>query len=242
MATTEAAWDGRTDSALFGLNPQPVACGGKGRLGPELPADGGKVTCGFAHLPPACVIYSLGGNLEWSFDEAAVAATSCDVYVFDCTVDPAAFKHAHPRIHTVHACVADSAYVSPAGQAAPQLHLHESAPWDRRFAPLPALQAELGHATVHYLKMDIEGSEYEVIAGMLRAVLAGAADPAALPVQIAFEQHLVLNVGADRREVQPWRAMTPFLQLAELGYVVTSFEQNPICTQCAEWHVTRAWC
>lgn len=77
---------------------------------------------------------------------------------------------------------------------------------------------------------------------MLRNVLAGTADPAWLPVQIAFEQHLVLNVGADRREVAPWRAMTPFLHLAELGYVVTSFEQNPICTQCAEWHVTRAWC
>ena len=159
--------------------------------------------------------------------------------MFDCTVDPAAFKHVHPRIHTVSACVADSAYVIPAGQLAPQMALHETAAWDRRFATLPALQAELGHAIVHYLKMDVEGSEYEVIAGMLRSVLAGAADPAALPVQIAFEQHLVLNVGAERREVQPWRAMTPFLQLAELGYVVTSFEQNPICTQCAEWHVTR---
>lgn len=167
LATTRKAWDESRDSALFHLNPDPAGCGQKGRLGPELPSDGGKVTCGFESLPQGCVIYSLGGNLEWSFDEAAVAGTPCDVWVFDCTVDPAAFKHANPRIHPVSACIADSSFVIPAGQLAPHIHLHESAAWDRRFTTIPKLMGELGHSTVHYLKMDIEGAEYEVIAGEL---------------------------------------------------------------------------
>ena len=47
--------------------------------------DGGKVFCNISGLAPPCVVYSLGSNGDYSFENDVLRATKCDVHTFDCT-------------------------------------------------------------------------------------------------------------------------------------------------------------
>lgn len=49
-------------------------------------------------IAPSCVIYSMGSNFEYSFEQAVIDITKCDIHTFDCIH---VGKSIHPR-HTFH--------------------------------------------------------------------------------------------------------------------------------------------
>ncbi|KAF8055946.1 ARMC8 [Scenedesmus sp. PABB004] len=171
--------------------------------------DGGKALCSlesFRGSAGDCVIYSMGSNGNFLFEEAMLRDTPCKVHTFDCTFDGRSLD-AGAR-HTYHKwCI--GAAPPDGGGAMP------GAEW-RTYANVTAA---LGHARVQVLKADIEGWEY---------VLLGTwSDPAApLPEQLAIEVHV------DKVSKTNYVPHTPaglglfFLHLANLGYAAFFQEVN----------------
>ena len=46
-----------------------------------------KITCGVTqeNMVAPCVVYSIGGNNQWQFEQGILDHTPCDVHTFDCT-------------------------------------------------------------------------------------------------------------------------------------------------------------
>ena len=99
--------------------------------------------------------------------------------------------------------------------------------------------AELGHAAVAVLKIDIEGGEFDVFKDL--GLLAPAAARAAraegvLPQQILLEAHLW-----SRRDEKRDRKWYNFVRSAyAAGYLPVSREDNIACTFCSEFTLVRS--
>lgn len=152
--------------------------------------DGGKQVCALAALKEGCIVWSVGSDYNMDWERDVLATTPCEVYTFDCTVHPddpryvPAYGSLPARLHFQRVCL---------GVAGPGTPL-EQRPLFRTFGQLTA---ELGHARVALVKFDIEGSEYDVVEDFLRGFLHDPHGPAAaaLPDQMAFEQHYKTHTG-----------------------------------------------
>ncbi len=221
--------------------------------------DGGKYVCSAGALQPGCVIYSLGSNGNFEFEQAMLAATPCEIFTFDCTVEAARVPALPPRIHFHALCVGDSEEASS------------------QYRSLFSLMQQFGHSQVDVLKVDVEGWEFRLVEGVFRAVVqrssSGAAPP--LPMQILMEQHYLSN------EQMRWgRGNNPglssgemailWMNLVEMGYALVSAggsssssstpfshhthhplcppaaqvhrEDQPECPYCTELVAARAFC
>ena len=125
--------------------------------------DGQKAVCldpQVAPNPVKCLVYSIGISNEWSFDDL-MEKYGCEVYAFD----PSMSQGNHNR--------------------SAKIHFYKLGLGDRNFVnknnwtikDLSTIYKDLGHEgrIIDYLKMDIEGSEWEVIpqiqgSGMLKKV------------------------------------------------------------------------
>lgn len=117
-----------------------------------------------AQLVKGCVVYSLGSNGDNSFEADILAQTECEVFTFDCTT------LGHP-INARHRYIMQCLGSEGQMQANPQ-----------SWTTLEAAMARLGHNKISVLKLDIEGSEYDVFASWKLG-------SAALPDQIIMEIH-----------------------------------------------------
>jgi hypothetical protein len=180
--------------------------------------DGGKWLCGLqeeaaaaaAAAPgarggrahPPCAIYSFGSNNEFSFEERVHALVPhCEVHTFDPTSSPPPVDSPAAQFVQFHA---------DAGLAG----VAEAASAVRPFAvqTLAGLQAALGHRTLLVLKIDIEGSEWGVIAKTdWRSVRAA---------QISFELHPQFGGGP----TTVGEAVAYFERLEDSGYYLASLE------------------
>lgn len=122
--------------ANFDVAPQPLHCSGMWRYGGTSGVavdDGGKWLCALSQLPERCVIYSLGSNNDFGFEEAMLRYTDCETHTFDCTSEPPA-QPLSPRAHFHRVCIgADSK--------------------DGRFKSLATIMTELKHESVSLLKV-----------------------------------------------------------------------------------------
>ena len=129
-------------ASWFQRNWEPsIACADERRLGTW--GDGGKWICDPACMLAAgrCVVYSVGGNNEWSF-EVSMVKRGCEVHTFDHTV-------AAPR--------------TPPGVVFHRWGLGVNAD-AQPMRSLDSIMAELNHTRVDVFKMDIEGGEFRVLA------------------------------------------------------------------------------
>ena len=243
-----AAWRAE-GHARFDASPPLASCAPLARSGGSATGDGGKWLCGLPALAPGCVIYSLGSNNEWDFEEAMLAETPCEIFTFDCTSDPPKVDMG-PRLHFERTCLGDGA----AG--------------DARFHSLSEIAARHNHSAISLLKVDIEGFEYGVVETLWRgAMLAGGgggggvdarAQLLLLPDQLSIEVHdvtimdgLAWSCGDPCRVkpppypsevlLSPGDMLPLWVQLTDLGYVVVSRENNPMCTECVEFTLVRAF-
>eukprot|EP00775_Hariotina_reticulata_P009669 gene9669-9828_t len=159
--------------------------------------DGSKMMCKLKERQ-SCIIYSLGSNGNFQFEDGMLSATPCDVHTFDCTYKGAS-RHARHFYHEW--CV---------GQPDDNT--------GRKFRTWANITSSLGHNTVDILKMDIEGAEYSVLGEFLPQHV--------LPEELAIEMHV--GVPANETTVpQSSPSMAPtFIHLANLGYAIHSQEIN----------------
>merc|ERR1740120_196273 len=112
---------------------------------------------------------SIGSNNQWSTEVDMHEKTRCKIHTFDCSSNDTRPKRIRDRATFYKICVGAADETDPHGQQFLTWH--------------SALEAA-GHIQApDYVKMDIEGFEYGVIANLLRG------DRAELPNQIAMEIH-----------------------------------------------------
>lgn len=139
-------------SKIWYLFPEVYACPTMQRAGALY--DGGKWTCRLHLVKPPCVIYSFGTWDDVSF-ELAVDHLGCELHAFEPDPRPIA-------------------KIKPIFDRHPHWHLHQLAlaPVDdpsRGLRSLGSLMAELGHTSLDFLKIDIEGPEFECLTPLRHA-------------------------------------------------------------------------
>ncbi|KIM32136.1 hypothetical protein M408DRAFT_214418 [Serendipita vermifera MAFF 305830] len=151
--------------------------------------DGGKYVCGFHRVTQGrgperqCVVYSFGVSDESSFEAEILASTNnCQVYGYDFSV-----KHWGPQLHN-----------NPAYDGRVHFEPYKLGGKDDSFSipevhTLGGLMQMNGHTFIDILKIDIEGSEFDLLNTLLDAHFAsGNNEP--LPFgQLQLEIHLWHN-------------------------------------------------
>ncbi len=123
------------------MMPAVDACPSLTKIGSEW--DGGKLICGLDRIPDTteanCVVYSIGGNNQWDFEEAIVKQTGCQVFTFDCTVDGRVPAGIQDRVAFHKICLGSKTAGGEEGS----------------FLSLKEMMSMLGHDHITLLKMDI---------------------------------------------------------------------------------------
>ncbi|WIA28055.1 hypothetical protein OEZ86_010640 [Tetradesmus obliquus] len=217
--------------------------------------DGSKYLCAVhqaGQLRKDCIIYSLGSNGDFKYEQEVLSKTSCRLFTLDCTYNGTSQG---PR-HSYHKwCVASAATAAKRGPP---------------YFSWMQITQKLGHRKIDILKIDVDGYEYEIVGdwgreyaatGAAAAAAAAAADGSSsrssklvLPDEIAMEVHMMIKPKPSARPwLITWLAKLPkdiphalpgmglfFLSLAELGYGVYSMDINtgaPEC--CSEFSLLR---
>lgn len=211
------------------------------RYGP--PGDGAKLLYDLAYLnrgdgegdaeadgSEPCVVYSVGGNLQVEFEEAILGATParCQVWQFDCTVEPADMDaviarmpaHYRGRMHFLPYCVGRDGERVELPDYAKSRHANAS-----RFVArsLASVMRELGHDRLDLLKFDAEGAEHAAIPAFLADA---AAQGLGLPRQLSMVAHVYPG------PVEGVRGLPLFRALYAAGYVEASRELNTAAPTC----------
>ncbi|KAF6259117.1 methyltransferase domain-containing protein [Scenedesmus sp. NREL 46B-D3] len=199
--------------------------------------DGSKFLCQVdrpGQLRRDCIIYSLGSNGDFKFEQEMLSRTSCKVHTLDCTYNGTS----QGQRHAYHKwCLASAA---TAAQRGPPFYS-----WSQ-------VTQKLGHNRVDILKIDVDGYEYEIVGdwGLEYAAAADGRENAAsslvLPHELAMEVHMMIKPKPSARPwLKTWLAKLPkdiphtlpgmglfFLSLAELGYGVYMMEINGGAPEC----------
>ncbi|CAF1338411.1 unnamed protein product [Adineta steineri] len=192
----------------------------------------GKVLCGIATIPPSakCIIYSLGSNNNFEFEQAIIEQTSCQVHTYDCTSSPPKVPIKGLTFHNV--CMGEQTnlqqHIFPYSVRKEKLYNNETVIF-KRFSQIVQ---ENNHDHVHVLKMDIEGAEYGVFADIFNS-----SKGINLPFQISFESHWWYH---DFYHAILHQHM--FNQLWKKGYRFLYHELNPGDPSCVEWTLMRVFC
>lgn len=170
-----------------------------------------------------CVVFSVGSFNLWQFEEAVYKTTKCRIEVFDCTVGK---KWAAPEY------IRDRTTLHPycLGSSDRTIGKLEFLGWES-FLRL----ANLSHNPT-FLKMDIEGYEYEV----LRAIIESGHPP---PLQIAMEihQHTIEHKYGRRKSSGELMAFMNYLRFVG-GYHLIDRNDNPFCPHCSEFLLAKVDC
>ena len=166
-------------------------CGEEQCLGGPCRSDASKIACGLQQLQnrSSCVVYSIGGNNKWSFENDLLARTLCEVHTFDCTGDRSRFHVPnHTRLTFHYICL--SAYPKQPKEE------EEDAVVGRSMGnswTLLEMQQKLGHSRIDLLKMDIEGFEHDLLHSWPKLELVEASQNILLPMQILVEVGLFVS-------------------------------------------------
>jgi hypothetical protein len=144
-----------------------------------------------------CIVYSLGSNNQFGFEEVVSTTTPCTTWTFDCTSSPPTTAIA--RLHFEAACLGPEEF-NDSGQNL-QLRMfpmmHTPPGWlTQSFKPVlekvkyttysKIVDSKLRHSHVSLLKIDIEGGEYATLIDMLADEQRSRTRA---PFQIAIETH-----------------------------------------------------
>jgi hypothetical protein len=168
-----------------------------------------------------CIVISIGSNNEWGFEEAIFHSTKCTIHTLDCTMaENSQPPHAiQQRTHFHNICIGKTDEVVES----------------RRYMSWKSILLLIGSPTTAptLLKMDVEGSEWDV----LPAIISGPQD--IQPLQIAFELHFITSISSvSWFRHQPKNALDigKFIDylFRQGDYFVVDRHDNPFCPSCSE--------
>jgi hypothetical protein len=182
--------------------------------------------CGLDSLKTdsSCVIYSLGSNNQFQFEDKLLSSTMCEIHTFDCTSDPPRGRNEDSRLFFHKICIgtppSSSQIMGP-------------------FKSFHQVISELGHTSVRVMKWDVEGFEWDIFEEFF-------SDTTILPNQILFELHYRSHMKAEtdwmHREKHAGEIALLAIQLYDAGYRVMHSTANPSCSSCYEWNLMRVHC
>lgn len=203
-------------------------------VGGDCSQDESKIVCGLHLLKPPCIVYSIGGNNQWQFEEDVLEKTNCIVHTFDCTGPRERFTPPlHPKLNFHHICLVSD-----------ETEMHDAIMEGKRWT-LASMQKNLGHNQIDLLKLDVEGFEWDVLQSWL--ALSISPEPFALPMQILMELHyrtqmkqLAPTADEDFKSVSDVVVLSSLLKT--LGYFSAINYRNPHCPHCTELTLIRTTC
>jgi len=214
---------------------QPSSVVASAPLEPRLGAALRKLESIVTSPPTDCHILSVGGNDNWILEEAVVSTLKdCVTHTFDCTLPNNApqNKPDNPNVRFYPHCLDGHSYQDPHG---------------RSFVTYRDMLTMAGiEGAPTYLKIDVEGFEYDIFTDMIRGGGGSKADAnggdsstlSLLPQQIQVELHW-----ATRMTGVEWMLRTRgagelalFSSMMYLGggYLPIHLDFNPGCVSCME--------
>ena len=201
-------------------------------LGGECNLHTTKLACGINQLQQPCVVYSVGGNNEWEFEQDMLRKTECEIHTFDCTGTKSRFVvPKHPKLHFHYICV----------------HTHHMAASgdNGEFWTFGEIARFLNHTRVDLLKMDVEGFEWPLFLSWADLDHSRASE-SLLPMQILVEVHYQTQMSdLARDEFKSFKFPTDMVRLQShflrLGYSVVK-RRTHICLHCVELTLLRIRC
>jgi hypothetical protein len=203
-----------------------------------------------------CIVYSLGGNNQWSFELDLLQQTNCEVHTFDCTGNITRFTQIpnHERMFFHHVCVGtESMSAIPIDQCTSQ-YTKCGETWT-----IPQMQSTLHHDHIDLFKMDVEGYEWPIFKSWQAMAWENDDDEEeeekgksknnenksnknnestdnswSLPHQMMVEIHHFTQ--------KPWETVALVEMLMQMGYVVIRRDNNIYCPKCAEFALLRIRC
>lgn len=198
----------KSEKCVYDLAEASFTCPGEVRVGGEI-GDGGKFVCftragrirSQTDYNRSCLVYSLGSNMNFKFEQDVFKRTQCVSYTFDPTIESLKAK----------------AYLEE--NRMPYINFHSTAICADKKAKkikgktytcqsIASVMEEHDHHHLDLLKIDIEGSEFEVVPELLNSVVR--------PSQIFVEMH-----GTNWKKIRGF-----FEKLFEAGYVLFHKERN----------------
>jgi len=169
--TKEQEYSSKNHNRFNMLGPVGPTCGTK--LESYGSGDGEKRGCGLSSIAllsnGSCIIFSIGSYDQWDFEEAIFDRTQCRVETFDCTVGErvAPPERIRSRVHLHRICLGEK----------------DTLINNRTYMSWQSLNKMVGlKAGPNFLKMDIEGYEYQVMKSIINSGYM-------MPLQIAMEMH-----------------------------------------------------
>ncbi|KAI1783589.1 methyltransferase domain-containing protein [Ganoderma leucocontextum] len=138
--------------------------------------DGGKWMCGVSRIQdkPDCVVYSFGIDSSYSFEAALLHSTRfCQVWIYDSTKGDGAKNHIPRELR-------HRAFFRKLALGASDKHGPGD---DPKTWTLRSLMAENGHSHIDFLRLDVEGWEWETFRAIVYDFTTERGSPANGPVQ-----------------------------------------------------------
>ena len=184
-----------------------------------------------ALLRPGCAVFSVGSNNQFMYEEEMAKQTPCHIHTFDCTVR-------NPR---------------PPSQLAGRLTFHrlclgsqKEVVGRKNFTDYEGL-IEVAGQRPDFLKMDIEGYEWEVLPNMVESAASRLARSGEdiFPLQMSVEVHYLthMKVSWQTRDRSPGEIfMFSNYLFVRGGYVLSDRRDNQWCPHCTEVVFVRVAC
>jgi hypothetical protein len=173
-----------------------------------------------------CIVYAMGIDNDSAFEQQMTQFCK-QVHAFDCTVDLNSTSVVYQNFTFHQICIGSKTDIDDV-----EVYGHNKR--SLTFEPLSTVMKELGHTQIDILKLDIEGSEYE----LFETEILSKNIP--LPRQLLFELH---TERADPRYVPPntvrgknrTEVNDLFLRLYDIGYRIVGMEINSGDGSCADF-------
>lgn len=194
----------RTDKNIVDL----ISCPSAVRVGPA--GDGGKWICNPWMVSEPCIVYSMGINNQTEFESHLFNVTKnrCRFYCFDEDNENLnSFKSFNGTFK--------------------QWKISKETNENKSEWAILDIVKYFNHTKIDFLKIDIEGAEYDSLPPLLRSefVITGKI------CQIMIELHTYVNW---------WRRI--HLHFEEAGFLKFHSEANPLCRQCTEYSYIHQTC
>ncbi|XP_047495436.1 probable methyltransferase-like protein 24 [Penaeus chinensis] len=179
--------------------------------------DGDKLVCLDDHLAipkKDCLVYSFGAGDDVSFEDAMINYAGCELHLFDPTVNASEFMDSDEKIKFHQIGLGDSEKVVSSKQSSKVFVLK----------PFDSILRQNGHVgrTIHYLKLDIESSEWEVLPYMLEKGLLDNVWQLAMEVHSNFLKNLPFDTWMKHLQ----RQHDILLSLEAIGFRKISYKET----------------